>query len=228
MESGLFLLGFSIVLFAVYRLVSRKLASPEARVRDLLRRYHALTAAGLSEQESLFRILTRRSRWSKLPPDFNAELIKRLSTKEDVFRFVSLAEGYRYLRQLSAVAASKDLQVAMGEVARWLGDFGGELQRQDRLKEAEFVQKLALRLQPELPFASLSLAETYYKMERYAEALPLFEAGLAAFKELRGGSSPPDRLAHGTDRSALKASYEKMYAACLEATAKRAFERRAR
>jgi tetratricopeptide (TPR) repeat protein len=227
MKSGLFLLGFLIVLFAVYRLVSRKLASAEGRVRDLLRRYHALAAAGLSEQESLFRILTRRSGWSKLPPDFNAELIKRLSTKEDVFRFVSLAEGYRYLRQLPAVAASKDLEVAMGEVARWLGDFGGELQRQHRLKQAEFVQKLALRLRPELPFTSLSLAETYYKMERYAEALPLFEAGLAAFKGLGGGSDLPDGLQPGGHRGALKASYEEMYAACLKATAKQAFERRA-
>lgn len=220
-ESGLFFLGLFLALFAVYRLMLRRFAGPQARVRGLLRHYHALEAAGLAEQECLLRILTRRSGWKNLPHVFLAELIKRLKTKEDVFRFVSLAEGYRYDRKhLPKVAASQDPEVAMREIARWLSDFGHRLQKQERLKEAEFVQKLAFRLQPHQPLVNLSLAETYYRMERYGDALPLFEAGLRAFKTPVDESVLPGGFEPGADPSAFKASYEEMYAACLKATKK--------
>lgn len=222
MENGLFFLALLVALFAVYRLWLRRFAGPQAIVRGLLRHYHALEAAGLAEHECLFRILSRRSGWKHLPRPFLAELIKRLETKEDVFRFVSLAEGYRFDRkELPRIAASEEPERAMAEVARWLSDFGRRLQSANRLKEAEFVQKLALRLQPHQPFTNLSLAETYYKMDRPGDALPLFAAGLAALKELGGGSDRPDGLPPGEDRSALRASYEEMYDACLKATGQR-------
>jgi tetratricopeptide (TPR) repeat protein len=218
MESGLFFLGLLVALFAAYRLVLRRIAGPQAIVRGLLRHYHALEAAGLTEQECLFRILTRRSGWRNLPHAFLAELIKRLRTKEDVFRFVSLVEGYRFDRKdLPRIAASEELERAMSEIARWLGDFGARLQNHNRLKEAEFVQKLAFQLQPEPYFTNLPLAETYYRMERYAEALPLFEKGLA---RLREPASSLDGLESDADRGLSDTNYEQMYAACLKAVGK--------
>jgi hypothetical protein len=220
MESGLFFIGLLIALFAVYRLVSRRLAGPQARVRGLLRHYHAFQAAGLPEQECLFRVLTQRSGWKNLPHVFLAELIKRLKTKEDVFRFISVAEGYRYdRRRLPETVKNESLEIAMHDIARWLGDFGSRLQKQNRLKEAEFMQRLALQLQPDQYFTNLPLAATYFRMERYADALPLFEKGLAGFKEPAGEAAVSlDGLTRDADADASRTSYEEMYAASLRAT----------
>jgi hypothetical protein len=218
MESGLFLIGLLIALFAIYRLVSRKFTGPQVTVRALLRHYHAFERTGLPEQECLLRVLTHRSGWKNLPLVFLAEIVKRLKTKEDVFRFVSLAEGYRYDRKhLPAIARKKDMEVAMHDVARWLGDFGNGLQKKNRLKEAEFVQRLALGLQPDQYFTNLPLATTYYRMERYSDAVPLFEQGLARLEKSADGSALLDDLEPGADLNALRTGFEEMYAACLKA-----------
>ena len=182
MESALFFFGVVVVLYVSYRLLSRRMATPEARVRTLLRQHHALQRLGLPEPDSLYRLLTKRSGWRSLPPNFLAELVTRLESKENVFRFVSLAEDHRFhTKQLPAIAAGHDRTATMRQIAVWLAAFGRKLQAEDRYKEAEFVQKLALQLEPEAGFTLLPLAATYYKMERYADAAPLFRRGLEKF-----------------------------------------------
>jgi hypothetical protein len=212
MEGGLFLFGLLIVLFALYRLVARTLATPRATVRMLLRRYHACERRGLPEQDGLYRVLTDRRGWRNLPPAFIAEIVARLGSKENVFRFVALAEEHRFDRkQLPAIANNPNRETAMREVALWLCDFGNRLQKEDRLKEAEFVQKLALGLQPDKYFTQLPLAATYYKMKRHADAALLFKLGLARVEDPSDGAAP-------TKES--REHYEEMYADCLKASAK--------
>ena len=229
MEVSLFLFGLLIVLFSLYRLLSRKLATPQTRVRMLLRRYHGYERRGLPEQDSLYRILTGRRGWRNLPPAFIAEIVARLRSKENVFRFVTLAEEHRYNhKQLPALAIKPDREAAMCEVALWLCDFGNRLQKENRFKESEFVQQLALGLQPNQYFTNLSLATTFYKMERYDEAAPLLENGLAQLAESANGSGSRsealallDGIESGAARDDVGAGYKRMYATCLELTGKR-------
>jgi hypothetical protein len=49
-----FLIGLLIAVFAIYRLVSRRLAGQHAAVRTLLWRCHLVEKTGLSERECLF------------------------------------------------------------------------------------------------------------------------------------------------------------------------------
>jgi hypothetical protein len=194
------------------------LGGPQATVRNLLRQYHGFATSGLSEQESLMRVLLRRRGWNKLPPAFLADLVTRLQSKENLFRFVSLAEGYKFDRsELPAIAAERDVEAAMRKVAAWLVDFGMGLEKQERLKEAEFVQKLALALEPHQGFTALPLAATYYKMQRYEDAIPLFRDGLAGFDSGVAGFGPRGTGPVMTVQD-LKGRYEEMYAACLRAT----------
>jgi tetratricopeptide (TPR) repeat protein len=223
MERGLFLIGLLIVIWAIYRFMTLRLSGPQARVRALLRHYHSFEKTGLSEQESLFKVLIRRSGWRNLPPAFLAGIVTRLRSKENVFRFVSLAEGYRFHREhLPAIVAKNDMEGALREIAVWLVDFGTRMQNENRLKEAEFVQKLALSLQPDQFFTKLPLATTYYKMEKYADALPLFEEGLAELdKRARGKiAAKSGSLLEGIGSEASlrerRPDYEEMYAACLK------------
>lgn len=217
MESGLFLIGLLIALFALYRMAARKLSSPQARVRALLRHYHSLAKTGMPEQECLLRIMNSRTGWKNLPPAFLGEIVARLASKENLFRFVSLAEGYRFDRALHAVAHKNDVEEALRKSARWLVDFGNRLQKDTRLKEAEFVQKLAWALQPNQFFTNLPLASTYYKMERYDEAVPLFEAGLAQIEGSRDEQALTDGLEPGVTLQEFKARQTEMHKACLKA-----------
>jgi tetratricopeptide (TPR) repeat protein len=207
MDSALFFLAIVVVLYALYRLLSRRMTTPEARVRGMLRRHHALQRlglSGLSDGDCLYRQLTSRSGWRKLPPEFIAELVARLQSKENVFRFVSLAEDHRlHAGQLSDMARS-DREAAMREVALWLASFGKKLQVEERYKEAEFVQKLALQLEPEASFALLPLAATYYKTSRYADAAALFRRGLEQAEE-----SAAETILES------HAAYQEMYEACV-------------
>ena len=215
MESGLFLIGLLVALFAIYRLAWRRLRSPQATVRGLLRSYYAFERTGLPERESLLRVLTKRNGWKKLSSVFLAEIIARFGTKENVFRFVSLAESYRFARtQLPAIAANRDLETAMREVAVWLADFGNRLQKEHSFKQAAFVQKLALDLQPNQYFTNLPLAATYLKMERYDEAAPLFKDGLAQLENCAGDAVFLDRLEAGANLDELRARYREMYEKC--------------
>jgi len=216
MESAWLLLVFLAVMFAAYRLATRRLAGPQTIVHDLLRHYHAFEGAGHSEQERLLRVLMQRRGWNKMPHPFLVEVVKRLRTKEDVFRFVSVVEGYQFDRkQLPAIARKPDPEAALREVAEWLTDFGGRMQRENRFKEAEFVQKLALALQPDRYTTRLPLAVTYYRMGRYAEAIPLFEQGLSQLKTSadRGASL----TGPGENAKELTANYEEMYETSLKA-----------
>lgn len=210
MEGGFIFIGILVFAVLLYRRVLPIFLGPKAIVRALLRRYHLFERTGLPEPESLYRVLASRSGWRNLPTAFLAELIARLKSKENVFRFVSLAEGYQYNRKQLRVVATKQPDVAMKEVAAWLHDFGERLQKENQLKEAEFVQKLALELLPDQFSAMLPLAATYYKMERYGDAAPLFKKGLAQMKASGDGA--------GTGNSGDSIStYEEMYEGCLQA-----------
>ena len=59
----------------------------------------------------------------------------------------------------------------MREVALWLGNFGNRLQEEDRFKEDESCRNSPGSAQSQ-SFTLLPLAATYYKMERYSDALP--------------------------------------------------------
>ena len=204
MDNTLFFLGVAVALYALYRLLSRRMTTPEARVRALLRRHHALQRLGLPERDSLYRLLTSRNRWRNLPPAFIAELVTRLQSKENVLRFVSLAEDHRFhIQQLPTIAAQQNRETAMREVALWLAGFGKRLHSEERYKEAEFVQRLALQLLPQAGFTLLPLAATLFKMERYVDAAPLFREGLEQFDDT---AAPAVMDSRGV--------YEAMHAAC--------------
>ena len=103
--------------------------------------------------------------------------------------------------------------------------FGFQLQTEGRLREAEFVQKLAIRLQPNQYFTNLPLAATYHETGRHDDALPLFEQGLARFqefenniKEAETALSPTKCLGPDIEIGTLKNRYRKMYEGCLKAT----------
>jgi hypothetical protein len=224
MESVVF---WFIVLFAgitIYRMLSRRMATPKARVAAMLRRYRAFTRTGLPEAECLFQLMATRSGWKVLPQRFLREIVRCLSTKEDVMRFISLAEDCRYVKEhFPAIAKKADLNEAMAEIACLLTRFGCQLQKEGRLKEAEFVQKLALPLGPNHYFTNLPLAAVYYETGRYSEARPLFESGLAQLEKVARDRSASPRFSPaaclGTDDDAVKlrASYLGKYQECLKA-----------
>lgn len=220
-----FLIWF-VVLFAgitTYRVLSRRAATPAARVAAMLRRYGAFARSGLAEADCLFRLLATRSGWKELPHGFLRELVARLASKEDVIRFIALAEDCGHVKQrFPVVARNADLNQAMAEVACLLASFGYRLQQEGRLKEAEFVQKLALPLGPDRYFTNLPLAATYCDTGRYADARPLFERGLPQLEKLVDGSdgnaqpfAPTACLGADADVVKLFAAYRGKYEACL-------------
>lgn len=215
------LLLFAAVTF--YRLLQRE-SSPRARVTVLLRRYHALKKSGLSEHEALLRLLATRAHWKRLPLWFLGELVSRLQNKEDLMRFVSVSEDSNYARRPYPELSKLEPEAAMAEIACLFSAFGFRLQSAGRYKEAEFVQRLALRLQPDQYFTTLPLAATYYETGRHAEAVPLFERGLARVEESktehdgRAGLVPPSKcLAPDAQLGPLRNRYKTMYEACLKA-----------
>jgi hypothetical protein len=223
MESLVF---WFIVLFGamtIYRLLSRRMATPKARVTAMLRRYRTFARAGLSESECLFRLMATRRGWKELPHGFLRELVARLRSKEDVIRFISLAEDRGHVKQrFPGIARKGDLNQAMAEVACLLARFGYQLQQEGRLKEAEFVQKIALPLGPECYFTNLPLATTYYETGRYGEARLLFERGLAQLDRLTSGNnldslSPARCLAPNEEIGKLRGAYRGKYDACVKA-----------
>jgi tetratricopeptide (TPR) repeat protein len=104
--------------------------------------------------------------------------------------------------------------------------FGIRLQAEGSFKEAEFVQKLALRLQADQYFTNLPLAATYHETGRYSEALPLFERGLAQLKNFEADIKPESRLSpaqclgHDAEIGKLSNHYREIYEACLKAAGK--------
>jgi tetratricopeptide (TPR) repeat protein len=210
----------------VYRLLSRRVVTPKARVAAMLRRYRSLERTGLSEQECLLQLLATRRDWKRLPHRFLAELVSRFRSKEDVMRFVSVSEDYGYHRDhYPEIATRIDLEAAMAEIACLFARFGFQLQTEERYREAEFVQKLALRLQPNQYFTNLPLAATYHETGRHNDALPLFQQGLARFRDFEENIkavepvlSPAKCLGPDVEVRKLRDRYRKMYEACLKAT----------
>jgi tetratricopeptide (TPR) repeat protein len=223
MDNMMFWIVSLFAAIVIYRLLSRRHVTPKARVAAMLRRYRTLERSGLSEAECLLQLLVTRRDWKTLPHRFLAELVSRLRSKEDVMRFVSVSEDYGYQRNHYPEMARKvDLDAAMAEVACLFSCFGFRLQGEGRYKEAEFVQKLALRLQPNQYFTTLPLAATYHETGRHADALPLFEQGLARFRDFEKNVeptlSPAKCLAPDAEVDKLQNRYRNMYEACRKAT----------
>jgi len=226
MENWIFWLVVGLATIAVYRLLSRRVMTPKARVTGMLRRYRALERTGLSEQECLLQLLAIRRDWKRFPHRFLAELVSRLRSQEDVMRFVSVSEDYGYHRDhYPEIATRIDLEMAMAEVACLFTRFGFQLQTEGRYREAEFVQKLALRLQPNQYFTTLPLAATYHETGRHDDALPLFRQGLHRFQDFENNSnavapalSPEKCLAPDVEIGNLRNRYRKMYEACVKPT----------
>ena len=229
MDNPMFWLISLIAGIIIYRLLARRQLTPKARVTAMLRRYRALERSGLSERDCLLQILVTRKHWKKLPHRFLLAVVSRLSSKEDVMRFISLSEDHGYHRyRYPELATTVDLDTAIAEIACLFSRFGFRLQTEGRYKEAEFVQKLALRLQPDEYFTTLPLAATYHETGRHADALPLFEQGLARAKEfdqkpdpVKAEFTPAKCLAAEAELTKLRNRYNKMYQACLKAAGDR-------
>ncbi len=225
MDNFLFFFAVFLAMITIYRLLSRRVTGPQATVRDLLRRYYSFEKAGLPEEERLFRLFFTRRGWQNLPQPFLTELVARLGNKDEVMRFIALVEGYRFERShFPSIAGKQDTEGAMLDIACFLGEFGHRLQKEGRLKNAEYVQRLALRLEPDQYFTNLPLAATYYQMDRHGDAAPLFKRGLAAFAKFEKESDSAEQLAVAGGRlaaegnvKALIVSYKNMYDACLKA-----------
>ena len=181
MEIYTLLIVFLIGLIIIRRFMRQRSAGPEATVQTLLRRYDSFRKSGLSERQAQLRLLSERRGWNTLPEPFLKEIIGRLGSKEDLMRFVTLAEGYEFIGSgLPTAAEKEDVEAGIFDIACVLARFGNQLQEEGQLKQAEFVQRLTLRLQPNQYFTNLALAVTYFKLERYDEALnELLEEGVA-------------------------------------------------
>lgn len=226
MENAMFWLIFLVVTIIVYRLLTRRGVTPKEKVTAMLRRYRALERTGLSEPDCLLQLLATRKDWEKFSNRFLGAIVSRLGSKEDVMRFISLSEDYGYHRDRYPELATRiDLDGAIAEIACLFSRFGFRLQAQARYKEAEFVQKLALRLQPDEYFTNLPLAATYHETGRYAEALPFFKQGFTQLERFETNVdsvkrvfSPANCLAPDEEPEKLWQGYRNMYEACLKAT----------
>lgn len=210
---------------ALYRYLRQRNATPQQRVAAMLRQCDGFAREGLSEREALLRLLLSRPGWRNLPLDFLGDLVGRLAGKEAVLRFVSLAEDCGYTKdQLPAIVNHSPPDARMERLACVLSRFGYQLQSDQRFKEAEFVQKLALALGPDCYFTNLPLATTYHRTGRCTEARPLFERGIAQLHVACEKDSAPTRfnladcLGDGIDAPRLHASWLEMYDQCVKST----------
>jgi tetratricopeptide (TPR) repeat protein len=226
MDNPMFWLISLIAGIIIYRLLARRQLTPKAKVTAMLRRYRALERTGLSERDCLLQVLATRNGWEKLPHRFLVAIVSRLSSKEDVMRFISLSEDYGYPRnRYPELATRVDLDKAIAEIACLFSRFGFRLHAQGRYKEAEFVQKLAFRLEPDEYFTNLPLAATYHENGRYAEALPLFKQGFSQLRRFNADTgsvkrrfSPANCLAPDGEPEKLWKKYREMYEACLKSS----------
>ncbi len=188
-----------------------------------------LEQSGISESERAFVMLARRPGWQTLPKEFLREITTRLSSKEDVVRFIVISEAHRLERtHFPRIAADSSPEHAAFSVAMLLGSLGNKLLGEGQLGDAENAQSLALRLQPDNPGTMLPLAATYYTTGRYAEAIPLFERGLPLFSSEQEKSDklfdffehfpaiPREELfGSPSDMVQLEQVYREMYEDCL-------------
>lgn len=218
------LIGLAAAL-GFYRYFRQRNATPQQRVASLLRDFNAAAKGASSEHEAMLSILLHRRGWKELPMEFLGEMIRRLKHKEAFLQFVTLAEDRGYLKeQLPAIAMGRAASERIDRVACLLARFGYELQSQDRFKEAEFVQKLALALGPDCPFTNLPLAATYFAIGRFSEARPLFDLGLNALTKRSAVNAQAEGLDLGAclggdiDSVRLEQRYREMAEQCQEAT----------
>jgi hypothetical protein len=222
MDNPMFWVISLIAGIIIYRLLARRQLTPKARVTAMLRRYGALKRAGFSERDSLLQLLVTRKGWEKLSHRFLVAIVSRLQSKEDVMRFITLSEDHGYHRdRYPGLATRVDLDKSIAEIACLFSRFGFRLHAQGRYKEAEFVQKLTLRLHPDAYFTTLPLAATYHETGRYADALPLFTQGFSELQRfqtgidsVKQGFSPADCLAPDQEPEKLWQKYREMYDAC--------------
>lgn len=126
-------IGIFIFLAVIFVWFFRKFGSPEATARTLLREYEAFERSSLPEEERLFQMLAARGGWRLLPGLFLRELAKRLASKEDLIRFVILAERYRLLESdlvriaSSAGSVREGASLAVDKVAVMLIDLHNRL-----------------------------------------------------------------------------------------------------
>ena len=225
MDNPMFWLICLVATLVMYRIFSRRKVTPKARVTAMLKRYHSLERTGLSQRDCLLQLLATRKDWKKLSHRFLTAIVSRLQSKEDVMRFISLSEDYGYQRDpYPELARRSNLDLAIAEIACLFSRFGFRLQSEGRYKEAEFVQKLALRLQPDEYFTNLPLAATYHETGRHADALPLFEQGLTGLESFQANIasiqvvfSPAKCLAPSEEVEKVRQRYRNMYEACLKA-----------
>ncbi len=219
-------IGIFILLAVVVVWFLRKFGSTQATAQTLLSEYDAFERSGLPEEERLFKLLATRGGWRSLPHPFLHELASRLENKENVIRFIALSERHQLDRSIFAqLAKQQDVEMALFGVACLLASFGNRLQDRGSLNEAEFVQLLALRIQPNQHFTALPLAVTYYRMKRYSDAAPLFKHGLSLFEKAEKEAkwiehlpSPTGLFGSKSDMEELGQTYRKMYEECLKAS----------
>ena len=223
MDSMLFWLVFIFGALTIYRMLARRVTTPKARVTAMLRQYQALARSGLSEPECMFRLMAGRPSWNALPHGFLSEIVARLGSKENLMRFISLAEDYGHVKErFPTIASEYAVHDGIEKVACLLARLGYQEQQQGRLKEAEFVQKIALALAPDCYFTKLPLAATFFEAGRENEAKPLFKQGLAQLEGTScadSGSQPSsltECLGSEIDGAKLHAAYIDMYESCLK------------
>jgi hypothetical protein len=119
MENLMLWIVVVLATITVYRLLSRRVVTPKARVTEMLRGYRALERTGLSEHECLLQLLATRRNWKGLPHRFLGELVSRLRSKEDVIRFVSVSEDYGYHREDYPGCKRKDVIERRSSCRNW-------------------------------------------------------------------------------------------------------------
>ncbi len=219
-------IGIFILLVVIFVWFLRTFGSPKATANTLLKEYDAFERSGVSEQDRLFKLLATRGSWKDLPSPFLHELASRLGNKENVIQFVVLSERHQFDQlHYPRLAADDDPKNSMLGLAALLSSLGNTLQNQGKLGDAEFVQLLALRIQPSQHFTMLPLAVTYYRMGRYSDAVPLFEHGLSLLEEFEKKtewmeqlSMPADLFGSKADIEELGVAYRNMYDVCVKAS----------
>jgi tetratricopeptide (TPR) repeat protein len=187
-------LGLVVLLWVLRRIWRRKRPAGSLEAA-----YEKLGAAGFQERDRPCRILGARPGWKRLPMAFLWELSARLRDKECFIGFVTLAERHGLERkELPAIAKKFGTEAAVRAVALRLA----ELAKQ-RPAQAETALSLAVRLDPDDPRLVLDLAAKHYTAERYKDAMPLFEQGIALCRQVllaplptlaTAGDGSPDAL----------------------------------
>lgn len=184
MEIYQIIIGVTALLAILILWFLRKFASADATRNAIRSKYKRLREEGLPESECLFRLLSTRRGWKRLPQAFLQELSRRLRNWERIADFIALSERELLDRgQFRRIAQNdpdmQDPDVAMRAVALALTRYypPSSSPRKNPC-ETETALRLGTLIAPDDGIAALKLAVHHYSLERYREALPLFERGL--------------------------------------------------